>query len=267
VSINEDEIQVVGQLAGCELGWFMDDNLLNEIHQAIKAAGGKKEPAVEGRYHKHTEYVAYGLKTSDLWAIMKGFKPRYMALNLDQRLALSARLLGTGIGEPSHGGIYLLGNSARHLEPDHLPYLDRLIDDFHSWSHVDHFCGSVLQSLFIKYPEETYSQLERWTAAENRFRRRTSVVVFTRKVAKSGMYTAECLAISDKLIWDREDIVRKGVGWALKDNMASAPDTIMDYVKNLRRLGVSSTITLYAIQKLEEEKRQEILAIKKGAKG
>ncbi len=245
----------------------MDDDLLNDIHQAIKAAGGKKKPSTERRYHKHSEYIAYGLATSELWAIMKGFQPRFMALNLAERLELAAELLGTGIGEPGHGGIYLLGKSARQLEPAHMPYLDRLIDDFHSWSHVDHFCGSVLQPLYIKYPEETYSQLEIWTGAENRFRRRTSVVVFTRKVAKSGRYTAECLSICDKLIWDPEDIVRKGVGWALKDNMATAPDTILDYVKNLRRLGVSSTITLYAIQKLEEEKRQAILAIKKSAGG
>lgn len=243
----------------------MDDTLLDEIHQAIKLAGGQKKPAVEGRYHKHSEYIAYGLKTSDLWAIVKDFKPRYMALALDERLDLSARLLGTGIGEPGHAGLYILGTSANELESTHLPYLDRLIDDFHSWSHVDHFCGSVLQPLMFKFPEETYSQLEKWSQAKNRFRRRTSVVVFTRKVATSGRFTAECLAICDKLIWDQEDIVRKGVGWALKDNMASAPEIIVDYVKKLRRLGVSSTITLYAIRKLEEEKRLEVLAVKKGS--
>ncbi len=74
----------------------------------------------------------------------------------------------------------------------------------------------------------------------------------------------ECLAMCDRLIWDPEDIVRKGVGWALKEQMKVAPEEIKDYVKRLRRQGVSSTITLYAIRNLEGEERQEILAVKKG---
>jgi 3-methyladenine DNA glycosylase AlkD len=90
------------------------------------------------------------------------------------------------------------------------------------------------------------------------------VVTFTRKVGESGEFTDEALALCDKLIWDPEDLVQKGVGWALKDSMRSAHDRVVAYVKDLRRMGVPSTITLYAIRDLKGEEREGVLAVKKG---
>ncbi|UCG22883.1 MAG: DNA alkylation repair protein, partial [Chloroflexota bacterium] len=59
------------------------------------------------------------------------------------------------------------------------------------------------------------------------------------------------------------DLVQKGVGWALKDNLRGDHDKVLAYVKELRRQGVPSTITLYAIRDLKGEERQAVLAIKK----
>jgi 3-methyladenine DNA glycosylase AlkD len=204
---------------------------------------------------------------AELWRIMKAHRPQIIAEPLAERMALATRLLGRHIGEFGHAGIYILARSTRELGPEHFPYLDQRLDDFRSWSQVDYFCGAVMQSLLKRFPAETLTQLELWSQLPNRFKRRTSVVVFTRKVGASGDYTAECLALCDKLIWDPEDIVQKGVGWALKENYKAAPETIIDYVKQLRRMGVSSTITLYAIRELKGEARQEVLAIKKQKKG
>jgi 3-methyladenine DNA glycosylase AlkD len=69
--------------------------------------------------------------------------------------------------------------------------------------------------------------------------------------------------LCEKLIWDKEDIVQKGVGWALKDNLRSAPDRVLPYIKDLRQRGVPATITLYAIRDLKGAKRKEILAARK----
>jgi 3-methyladenine DNA glycosylase AlkD len=89
------------------------------------------------------------------------------------------------------------------------------------------------------------------------------VVTFVRKAAKSGKFAEEVIHLCENLIWDEEDIVQKGVGWALKDNLRSASDLILPYIKDLRRRGVPSTITLYAIRDLKGAKRQEVLAVKR----
>jgi hypothetical protein len=91
-------------------------------------------------------------------------------------------------------------------------------------------------------------------------------VAFTGKVAQSGKFTGRALQACEALIWDPADIVRKGVGWALKDNLRADPDRVFPYVQNLRRRGVSSTIVLYAIRDLKGDERKAFLAIPRGGK-
>ncbi|MBN1223534.1 MAG: DNA alkylation repair protein, partial [Candidatus Aminicenantes bacterium] len=167
------------------------------------------------------------------------------------------------VGELGHVGLYIISLSIDELTPCHFPYLDGLPEDFRSWSHVDHLSLGVMQPLLEKYRKETLEVLREWSLSPIRWKRRASVVTFTREAAKEAKYTEEVLCLCNRLIWDTEDIVRKGVGWALKDNLRSAPDRILPYIKELRRQGVSSTITSYAIRDLKEPQRQEILAIKK----
>lgn len=243
----------------------MKPSLANDIEEAIRSAARDRKPQPERRFHRHDEYISYGLYTADFWKIMKSFKARILALKLDDRLVLSEYLLAEHIGEFGHAGIHVLALSAGELQPAHFRRFDKVLDDFRSWSHVDHFCADVIKPLLFEHPGEILKLLEAWNQSPNRFKRRVSVVAFTRGVASSGQFTGEALKLCDKLIWDPEDIVQKGVGWALKDNMRSSPDRVKTYVKELRSKGVSSTITLYAIRDLNGEERKEILAVKKSS--
>lgn len=242
----------------------MNQPLFDDICHSIEHAARGKPPSPESRFHKHDQYLSHGLKTADFWKIMKRFKPRIVALTLAERLNLAAALLAQHIGELGHAGIHTIALSVDDLGPDHGPYLDRVAGDFRSWSHVDHFCGDVIRPLLNSQLALAMDLVNNWNGSPNRWKRRASVVTFTRSAGESGRYTDDVLRLCDNLIWDDEDIVRKGVGWALKDNLRSAPERILPYIKDLRRQGVSSTITLYAIRDLKGPQRQEVLAIKKG---
>ncbi|MFX1562648.1 MAG: DNA alkylation repair protein, partial [Promethearchaeota archaeon] len=96
----------------------------------------------------------------------------------------------------------------------------------------------------------------------NMWKRRASVVAFVRKIGSSGSFTDEVLEFCEKLILDEEEIVQKGVGWALKDNLPGAKNRIIEYIKSLKRNGISSTIILYAIRDLKGKEREEVLKVK-----
>ena len=135
------------------------------------------------------------------------------------------------------------------------------------WGNTDLFCGAVLQPMLKRIPEQVIELLRKWNQSENKWKRRASVVTFTRKTAEQGKFIDTALELCDNLIWDQEDLVRKGVGWALKDNMRFDKQRVLQYVQGLRRKGVSSTITLYAIRDLEGDERSEVLRIKPRARG
>jgi len=86
--------------------------------------------------------------------------------------------------------------------------------------------------------------------------------LFVRKIGASGEFTDEALELCQNLIWDEDDLVQKGVGWALKDTMRGANEQVIEDVKDLRRWGVPSTITLYAIRDLKGGERKAVLAIR-----
>ena len=241
----------------------MIKSIINDLRRSIINITGCKKPEPERRFHKHDQYIWYCLKTADFHRLMKEFRPRFLELGLKERLKLAKILLNKHIGEFGHAGIFILAISVEELNPKHFSLFDSMAEDFRSWSHVDCFSTAVLGPILFNFRKETLSFLENWSRSPNRFKRRASVVTFTWKVAKSGEFTEEALRLCENLIWDKEDIVRKGVGWALKDNMRSAPKRVLSYVKDLRRRGVSSTITLYAIRDLNPEQRKKVLPVKK----
>lgn len=241
----------------------MCEKLIADIHKAIQNVSGRQNPVPDRDYHKHDEYLSYGLSASEFRQLMKEFRPQFLELSLQKRMKLTERLLHTHIGDLGHVGLYILTLSVNALTPKHFLYLDSLPQHFRSWSHVDHLALGVTQPLLWPYRKETLELLEEWSRSPIRWKRRASVVTFARKAAKSGEFTDDVLHLCENLIWDEEDIVQKGVGWALKDNLRSAPERILPYIKDLRRRGVPSTITLYAIKDLKGAKRQEVLAVQK----
>jgi len=241
----------------------MCKKLIPDIHKALQNISGLQHPAADRKFHKHEEYLSYGLSASQFRELMKEFRPRFLKLSLQERMDLAERLLQTHIGDLGHVGLYILTLSIKDITPEHFLYLDSLPEHFRSWSHVDQIALGVTQPLLWKYRKETLELLEEWSRSPIRWKRRASVVTFARKSAKSGEFMDEVIHLCENLIWDDEDIVRNGVGWALKDNLRSAPDRILSYIKELRRRGVSSTIILYAIRDLKGTKRQEVLSVQK----
>ena len=239
----------------------MTEKWIADLHKVIKNSTSRRQPVPDRQFHKHAEYVSYGLKASEFRQIMKGFHPRFLMLSLQERMGLATRLLQEHIGELGHMGLFILTLGIEDLRPEHFAYLDGLPEHFRSWSHVDHFSLGVMQPLLWRYRKETLELLEEWSRSPIRWTRRASIVTFVRKAAQSGEFTDEVIHLCENLIWDEEDIVQKGVGWALKDNLRSAPERILPYIKDLRRRGVSSTITLDAIRDLRGTKRQDVRAI------
>ena len=239
------------------------DDLVAEVRAAIEAAAGHRPPSPDRKFNKNDEFVAYALKVPTWRAVMHGLRPQFKALSLEERLQVAEALFNEGEGWLGHTAIYVLALSVNELGPQHFERLDRMADRFTGWSHVDDVCISVLQPLLRTHPTETLAFLERWNRSPNRWKRRASVVTFVRKVGESGKFTEEALRLCENLVGDPEDLVRKGAGWALKDVMRGDRERVLAYVKDLRRRGVSATITLYAIRDLRGRERDEVLEVRR----
>jgi 3-methyladenine DNA glycosylase AlkD len=212
--------------------------------------------------HKGSELVFHGISISDVRKLIKKFKDRFEQLSLQNQLDLAGMFYRSGVFEQTTIGDSILELSSEKMTPNHFDLLDEAVSNFSNWASVDWLCLHVLQSFLLKYRDETLKLLSKWNRSENRWKRRASVVAFVWKIGSTGEFTNEVLELCDNLIWDKEDLVKKGVGWALRDNMHGAKERIIEYVKSLRQKGVSSIITLYAIGDLKGKEREDVLKVK-----
>ncbi|MCK5285611.1 MAG: DNA alkylation repair protein [Candidatus Pacebacteria bacterium] len=236
-------------------------NLYKKIVSGLKKNKNDKVADGEKRFNKN-KVISYGLKTSVLHKVFKQFKKDIDSLSLKGSFDLVTKFYSSGVQEQIFFGTYILKLKKEDFKKSDLYIINNVSNYFTSWAVVDNFCIDVLQPVLLKFPKEILSLMKDWNKSKNMWRRRASVVVFVRTIGESGKFTAEGLKLCSNLIWDKEDLVQKGVGWALKDMMRIDKKKVFNYVKKIRKDGVSSVITLYAIRDLKGKERKEILKIK-----
>ena len=74
---------------------------------------------------------------------------------------------------------------------------------------MDDFCINVLQAVLQKEQKATLNLVKKWNKSSNLWKKRASLVVFTRSIGESGKFTDVVLKLCENLIWDKEDLVQK----------------------------------------------------------
>ncbi len=239
----------------------MVKSMYNSLMQELQRHADKKQAERDCYYHKYPRYKSYGIRMKKLDTILQGYRMRFGELSEKEIFELTEKLYSSCIEEQVLSGNYILAMHADKITPKKFSWLDRILGYFGSWSTIDDFCINVLQPILFRYPKETVKLLKKWNISKSMWKRRASVVAFVRKIGESGKFTDTVLKLCNNLLQDKEDLVQKGAGWALKDNLRGDEEKVLRYVKDLRRKGVRSTIALYAIRDLKGKEREKVLNI------
>lgn len=228
-----------------------EERIYNLIIADLELAGSRS-PYTSDANEPDQRYKSYGVRALGKKEIIAKYKKQIRALPQAKQIQLATKLIQSRYGEQQSIALFILENIPEYFTPDRFDQLDNLMRCIHGWSKVDAFTGSLLRDILFLTPEEFIPLVRRWNQDEDMWLKRTSVVLFTRKVAMSGNFTAIALDMCDHLLFDKEPLVLKGVGWALKDLMRSDKKVIMEYVKDLRKKGVSGIVTRYAIKGIKK---------------
>lgn len=162
---------------------------------------------------------SHGLRDEEEKELIEGHLDSFGRLRLEARLQLAKMFYASDFSEQANLGDAILQLGIEELTPAHFDSLDGIASVLQNWGQADWFSIRIVQPLLRKYPKQTLNLLREWNSSENQWKRRASVVTFTRKIGMSGEFIDEALELCDNLTWDKQDCVRKGVGWALKDNI------------------------------------------------
>jgi hypothetical protein len=183
------------------------EQLYSEIVEELDKKADPRLIEKEMYYHKKVgaSFKAYGISATQFYEMLKKYRPFFNGLSFEERMRLSKKFFSSGYGGQMSFGIVLLKMNAKEMTPNDFGVLEMVSDCLNNWGTVDGYCIGVLQPLLFKYPKEMLRLLRRWNRSESLWKRRASVVVFTRRAGKSGKFTNEALELCDALIWDEED--------------------------------------------------------------
>lgn len=146
----------------------------------------------------------------------------------------------------------------KEYQPEDFATFERWVESYVSnWATCDTLCNHTVGDFLQMYPEYL-PELKKWAVSDNRWMRRAAAVSFIIP-AKRGMFLAEILELADILLMDKDDLVRKGYGWMLKEASKPHQEEIFNYV--MKNKGTMPRTSLrYAIEKMPPELRARAMA-------
>ncbi len=132
-------------------------------------------------------------------------------------------------------------------------WLDRYVSN---WAHTDGVAGWLLAASIENDPT-LIDRLFAWPRARSRWKRRAAAVALIQE-AKHGRHTEAIFQMAEQLFADGDDMVRKGVGWLLKETYPKRPEATVEFLRERRAL-ISRLTLRYAAEKMSPEHRREVM--------
>ena len=228
----------------------MSAEIVSEIKAEIKKEADPEHAKRVTQYFREP-ITAHGLRAPKEKEIARKYYNR-IKKDLPTALLVTQELMESRVLEEASVGIRILRRMTRHLTPAHFDTVDPWVDLLTNWANTDGLSAWIIADIVKKDPSLTYHLLE-WTTSENRWRRRAAAVSLV-PIARRGDMLDQVFQIADRLMTDGDDMVRKGVGWLLKEASKEHPLEIRDYLLKWRE-EASALVLRYASEKLPKEMR------------
>jgi len=128
-----------------------------------------------------------------------------------------------------------------------------------NWSHCDGLSAWLIAASIANHPGLA-DRLTPWTKSKNRWKRRAAAVSLIQE-AKRGRQPETIFHVCGLLLDDADDMVRKGVGWLLKETYPKRPQETLDFLDPWRARAPRLVLRI-AAEKMPQRDRRWLLGQK-----
>jgi 3-methyladenine DNA glycosylase AlkD len=232
----------------------MSHTLLENINAALHAAA---EPGFQDRQQfSSTEAIkGLGVRTPAIRAIAKDHFPAVKAIPIEDLLDIADNFLALGTIEHRCIALVWAFRRRKDLQPVHFPRLEHWLGEYvQDWAACDQLCTEVFGDFMKRFPEFAVRTLE-WARSENRWMRRAAAVILIPSLRDDARLLTTLFQVAEILLPDRDDLVQKGYGWALKEATEAREKESFAFIMQHRK-DMSRTALRYAIEKLSREQKE-----------
>jgi 3-methyladenine DNA glycosylase AlkD len=155
-------------------------------------------------------------------------------------------------------GIEVVARYRRAFTPRLLPRWKRWLAMNHSanWATTDAMCGALIGPTLVQFPERA-GDMRAWSCHSNMWVRRASIVSLI-PLARKGRALDLLYDIARRLHRDAEDLIRKAVGWALRE-AGKADERRLEQYLLANGPSIPRTTLRYAIERFPPAKRRLLM--------
>jgi len=205
------------------------EELLTQVRSQLAARADPKFRESAMRFFREPVDL-YGVRTPTVRKISQAAWREVKHWPLAQRNSFCTALWKSGKLEEGGVAIEVYRRFAKQCGSAEFRLFVRWLDRFvTNWGHCDGVSCCLLAASIENQPE-LIALLPAWTNSPNRWKRRAAAVSLVRE-ARRGRSTAAIFQIAGPLMEDSDDIVRKGVGWLLKETYPNKPREVLSFLK------------------------------------
>ena len=235
---------------------FDPDATVDAIERRLSAAGTPAR-AVASRAYLKSRLAFTGTDVPTVRRHVAAWRRAHAGLPIAQVLRLADALWHRGVYELQLFAAELLVFEVDRLTPRHLPRIERLLRQAHTWALVDVLAPRVVGPLLERHGRAVGVALDRWARDDNFWLRRASLLALLLPMRRGDGDWQRFTRYAGALADDREFFVRKAIGWVLRE---AAPRQAAQVVAFLEpRVGVVSGVTWReAVKKLPAPTRRTL---------
>jgi 3-methyladenine DNA glycosylase AlkD len=235
------------------------NTLVEEIRTRLRELADEKTRVSIDRFFTEDQRIdSYGVASPDLKRVAQDIYRQVKKWPAADRDHLCTALWEGGTNEEGALVCYIYRRFAKQCGAREFRLFTRWLNQYvANWGHTDGLSLWLLGASIANEPE-LIAKLDPWTRSKNRWKRRAAAVSLVPS-ARHGLHTPEIFRIAQPLIPDDDDMVRKGVGWLLKETYPKKPDEVVKFLLPWR--GKAPRLVLrYAAEKMTTADRARVLA-------
>jgi len=207
-------------------------SVANEIRRALKAGGSAERSSSVQRFFRE-EVQSHGWRTADLRrAALRWRREILQESDLKFLLQVADHLFAGTINEDKNVAVFLLENITDKFGDEEFRLLESWLPRISNWSDHDALVHYLIAPMVVAKPARA-SRVFHWAKSRNRWFRRAACVALIQG-ARRKMLFSEIIRLSAALLSDEDDMVRKGLGWLLRETAKADVQRAVPYLMSIR---------------------------------
>ena len=162
-----------------------------------------------------------------------------------------------GVLEEKVLAVLLLGPCVAECTAKHFKLFEQWLDRASTWADHDALVQYLIGPMIVADPRQV-RRVFAWSRSPNRWRRRASAVALLRGT-NQGLFWPEVQRITQALLLDEDDMVRKGVAWLLRETARYDGKRTLPLLMSIRERAPRAVLRT-ACERLTAEQKNKVLA-------